>query len=218
MSERYPDITRDDAGVVLVNEWNVGTRDRQRAGADAVARLWRAGPLPEHALSLNLYVSDDGTSVLAYKQWTDLDAYREFARTARSAQAGEVAPGITRHEPTAYRLYRHGLGEKGAAPGSIVIVQFETRDGTAARTLVDTLFDVYGDEEPGKGAIGSHFHIAVDGSRMLNYAEFVDAASHEALITTETSGSRRLTSVLADVEGITPLGFRRYTLHTAVAR
>ena len=30
-----PDVTRPDAGTILVNRWYVGTPERQHAGADA---------------------------------------------------------------------------------------------------------------------------------------------------------------------------------------
>jgi hypothetical protein len=105
----------------------------------------------------------------------------------------------------------------GRTPGSIVIVRFDTRDERAARALVDGLIEEFtGADLPG-GGLGSHFHIVVDGSRMLNYAEFVDAAAHQAVIDTSTRGGNRLGSLIARTEGITPLGFRRYTLHSGIA-
>ncbi|WP_433335633.1 hypothetical protein [Spirillospora sp. CA-294931] len=222
MNSTYPDITRDDVGVVLINQWDVGTRERQLAGAEAIARGWSAGAPPRGSVSLNLYVSDDGTSLLAYKPWTSHDAYRAFAETERTPLTGEVAPGVTREEPVEYRLYRTAFdgdgGDGDGSPGSIVIVQFETADADAARTLVDTLIETYDGVDLPPGGLGSHFHIATDGSRMLNYAEFVDAASHERLISGETGRNGRLPELLAGLDGIRPLGFKRYTLHTSITR
>jgi hypothetical protein len=216
-TRQYPDISRPDAGAVLIDQWDVGTRERQLAGADALARLWSSAPLPGGCLSLNLYVSDDGGSVLAYQQWTGHEAYRRYAETARPPLTGEIAPGVDHREPTAYRLYRTGFPVPGRTPGSIVIVRFDTRDERAARALVDGLIEEFtGADLPG-GGLGSHFHIAVDGSRMLNYAEFVDAAAHKAVIDASTRGGNRLGSLIARTEGITPLGFRRYTLHSGIA-
>ncbi|MFC5749761.1 hypothetical protein [Actinomadura rugatobispora] len=214
--QQHPDISRADAGAVLIDQWDVGTRERQRAGAAALARLWRSAPLPGGCLSRNLYVSDDGTAVLAYEQWRSHEAYRRFAETGRPPLTGEVAPGVERREPAAYRLYRTGLTARGRTPGSIVIIRFDTRDERAARALVDGLIEEFAGADLPGGGLASHFHIAVDGSRMLNYAEFTDAASHEAVIEASTRGGNRLGSLIARMDGVTPLGFRRYTLHTGV--
>jgi hypothetical protein len=58
--DRLPDITRPDAGLVLFNQWSVGTPERQRAAVQANIIEGEQAPWPESLLSLSSFVSTDG--------------------------------------------------------------------------------------------------------------------------------------------------------------
>ena len=77
-------------------------------------------------------------------------------------------------------------------PGCIVIVavEFESADEARQRAWIDLVFDALDAEpSPPAGGISGHFHTSLDGTRVLNYAEWVDAASHQAAIARSGQGT-----------------------------
>ena len=107
-----------------------------------------------------------------------------------AARLQEAVPGLTLTPPVFYRRYRSGTPSRRAAmPGCIVVVsvEFDGPDEARQRAWVDTVFDALAAEpSPPAGGIGAHFHLSLDGTRVLNYAEWVDEASHRAAL--ERSG------------------------------
>ena len=61
------------------------------------------------------------------------------------------------------------------------------------------------------GGISGHFHISVDGTRVLNYAEWVDEASHvEAVGDAGSIGRGPAWRRVQTMPGVVNLGFGRY--------
>lgn len=64
--------------------------------------------------------------------------------------------------------------------------------------------------------LSAHFHVAVDGSRILNYAEWVDAAAHQDSVDHRPERARSSASagqavkVVDETPGVRFLGFARY--------
>ena len=98
-------------------------------------------------------------------------------------------PALAPAPPVFYRRYRSGTRPDAPEPGCIVAVsvEFDGPDEARQRAWVDAVFDALASEpEPPAGGIGAHFHVSTDGTRVLNYAEWVDEASHVAAL--ERSG------------------------------
>jgi hypothetical protein len=225
ISSKLPEITRPDAGAILVSEWKVGTQERQHALVEAFVAAFAAPgegvPWPHGLLSVNLFLSTDGETVLNYAQWTGEDAYHEFARTHRrelAAQIDRAVPGIERSGPVNYRLYRSGVRRDAPVPGCVVIVsvEFDGPDEQRQKRWVDTVFEALEAEtELHPGGISGHFHVSVDGARVLNYAEWTDENAHREAI--ERSGQESIGSgpkwrEVRSFPGIKSSGYKRYRL------
>jgi heme-degrading monooxygenase HmoA len=220
-SSKLPDIARPDAGTVLVSEWKVGTQERRLALVEAFVAAWKDAPWPQGLLSVNLFLSTDGETVLNYAQWTSDDAYHEFVRTHRRERVEQIdraVPGIERSGPDNYRLYRSGVRPDAPVPGCVVIVsvEFDGPDEQRQKRWVDTVFEALEAEiEPHPGGISGHFHICVDGTRVLNYAEWTSEEAHREAI--ERSGQGTLGSgpkwqQVRGFPGLKSGRFKRYRL------
>jgi heme-degrading monooxygenase HmoA len=225
INSKLPEITRPDAGTVLVSEWKVSTPERQQALVAAfVAAFATPGegvPWPHGLLSVNLFLSTDGETVLNYAQWADDDAYHEFARTHRRELAERIdraVSGIERSGPVNYRLYRSGVRRDAPVPGCVVIVsvEFDGPDEQRQKRWVDTVFEALEAEtELHPGGISGHLHVSVDGTRVLNYAEWTDENAHREAI--ERSGKESIGSgpkwrEVHSFPGIKSSGYKRYRL------
>ena len=187
-----PDITRPDAGIVAVSEFQVGGAARQQALFNASRAAWDSLPWPETLLSIAWLASLDGESALAYVQWRDESGFEAYGRTHRPILAARLKAAIPELAPAApvfYRRYRSGTRPDAPEPGCIVAVsvEFDGPDEARQRAWVDAVFDALASEaDPPAGGIGAHFHLSTDGTRVLNYAEWIDEASHIAAL--ERSG------------------------------
>lgn len=80
----------------------------------------------------------------------------------------------------AYRRYRsEGLASPDLPVGCVVLVSAEFDRPGVAEEWVDLVFSALASEpEPHPGGISGHFHVSVDGRRVLNYAEWTSAEAH----------------------------------------
>lgn len=188
----YPDPTLDGVGASFFSVWRVGTAERQRAAVDAVTRAWESRPRPtEGLLGYHLFAGTDGDELLHYTQWADVDSHAGFVgRWQRQERVDEIdaaVPGIERPGLTRTRRYRSGGPAEGddRTPGCVVLVdvEFEGPDEGRQRAWVDAVFDALADDPaPHPGGISAHFHLSIDGRRVLNYAEWESERAHrEAL-------------------------------------
>jgi Antibiotic biosynthesis monooxygenase len=221
ISSKLPDITRPNVGAVLVSEWKVGTPVRQRALVAAFIAAWEGAPWPQGLLSVTLFLSTDGETALNYAQWTGDDAYHEFAQNhlrPRVEQIDRAVPGIARSGLVSYRLYRSGVRPDAPVPGCVVVVsvEFDGPDEQRQKQWVDSVFEALEAEpEPHPGGISGHFHLSVDGVRVLNYAEWTSEEAHCEAI--ERSGQGSVGSgpkwrEVRNFPGIKSSGFKRYGL------
>lgn len=225
MRSGLPDITRPDVGTVLVSEWTAGTPERQRALVEAFVAAWQRAPWPQGLLSVNLFLSTDGETVLNYAQWTSDEAYHEFVRTYRQAPADQIdraVPGIERKGPVHYRLYRSRVRDDAPLPGCVVIVsaEFDTPDEQRQRRWVDTVFEALDAEaELHPGGISGHFHVSTDGTRVLNYAEWTNEQSHREALERSgqgTIGSGAKWREVRSFPGLKFSGYKRYHFHRSL--
>ncbi|MET7621650.1 antibiotic biosynthesis monooxygenase [Streptomyces sp. NPDC005408] len=218
-----PDIGRSGVGVVKVSLWDVGTPERQRATVDAISKVWDSRDWPYAGLlSYTVHTGEDGRSLLHYTQWRDEEAFHEFLRSHRDDRDAEIdaaVPGIQRLGLRSYELYRSGaLNEDDSRiPGCVVIVdvEFDGPDAARQRTWVDGVFDALrSDPKLHPGGISGHFHISVDGTRVLNYAEWESADAHREALAAPGTGVGSTSPQWAKVQsfpGVTGGGVNRYT-------
>jgi hypothetical protein len=116
-------------------------------------------PRPEGLLDVRWLEQVDGGGAMTYSQWSE---------------AVEVDGAV------AYRRYRSGREPVDRAVGCVVLVSVEFDRPGVAEEWVDLVFDALAAErEPHPGGISAHFHVSVDGLRVLNYAEWTSAEAHE---------------------------------------
>ncbi|WP_406860198.1 antibiotic biosynthesis monooxygenase [Streptomyces sp. HUAS MG47] len=192
-----PDLRRADLGLVMASTWRVGTPERQRAAVDAIARAWQARDWPDVGLlSYSVYIGDDGDTLLHYSQWTGEQEYQDFVGRHRDDRNGEIdaaVPGIERvvlhryHPP-----YRSLATGEPRVPGCVVAVdvEFDGPDAARQRDWVDTVVEARAaDPDPAPGGISAHFHLGVDGARVLNYTEWESRQAHVGALARRRDGS-----------------------------
>lgn len=218
-----PDFTRADAGLVKAGTWDVGTSERQRQAVEAIREAWGSREWPHPGLlSYTVNAGEDGRTLFHYAQWSDEESYQAFVRGGRDARDADVdaaVPGIERLGPHTYELYRSSSLDGPAArePGCVVTVdvEFEGADGARQRDWVDGVFEALGtDPAPAPGGIAGHFHVSTDGTRVLNYAEWVSAQAHIDALAASGKGIGSPTPQWERVQaypGVTGGGVHRYT-------
>ncbi len=218
-----PDFTRADAGIVKASTWDVGTPERQHQAVEAVQEAWNSREWPRPGpLSYTVHAGEDGKTLLHYSQWADEESYHAFFRSGRDERNADIdaaVPGIERLTLNTYELYRSSAGVDPYAPepGCVVIVdvEFEGADGARQRDWVDRVFEALGtDPMPAPGGIAGHFHVSTDGTRVLNYAEWVSAQAHIDALAASGNGVGSRTPQWERVQaypGVTGGGVHRYT-------
>jgi uncharacterized protein YbjT (DUF2867 family)/heme-degrading monooxygenase HmoA len=222
-TDPLPHVRRPDADVVLISTWTLDTAERQRAAADAALAAWATAPWPEGLRQHSVLLGTDGRTLLHHSQWSSEEAVDEFTRTdppERVRGIDAAVPGIERSGVTTYRLHRSVLADPGLRPGCIVLVSFRTDDRETAESFVETLLERYHPvADPARGSTAgmasNHFHIALDGTAVVNYAEFVDEEAHRAIVDTQLRADDPVPRMIAEHPGLTPLGFRRFLPYRA---
>jgi hypothetical protein len=222
---QLPDISREDVDVVVVNHWTVSSSESAQAAVAAIAASWEHGPWPDALVSLNVFLSTDGRSVLTYAQWTSDNArlvVMKAHRPAGSTALEEAVPGIEQSKPVIYRRYRSMVPDgPRRAPGCIIVVNIEADGPERARQWVDTVLEaLHGKDEPHAGLISAHFHITTDG-RILNYAEWTDEDAHrDAMENGPTTGIGQTDSPewrrVQNMPNVKPIALERYRLHRSL--
>jgi quinol monooxygenase YgiN len=222
-TDARPDLTRPGVGVVKASTWRVGTPERQRATVDAIATAWRSRDWPFGGLlSYTVHTGEDGDTLFHYSQWRDEAAYREFFARHRDDRNDEIdaaVPGIERVGIASYELYRRRApaADGRRVPGCVVIVdvEFDGPDAARQRDWVDGVFEALEtDPRPHPGGISGTFHTSLDGTRVLNYAEWESAEAHIEALAAPGDGIGSATPQWCKVKaypGVAGGGVRRYT-------
>lgn len=203
------DLTRADAGLVLVGEWTVRDSERQRRAADAALDAWRHHGWPDGLRAHHCLLGEDEHTVLHHLQWADEQAARAFAATGKPAWAHFVdtaVPGIRHRRVTAYRRYRDSTPLQTPPPTGCLVtvaVDFEDPDPRRQRAWVDNVFRAAGgaDAAPASGMLAAHFHLSVDGTRVLNLAEWTSAGAHRDAVASPATAFRARVRAFPGVVG-----------------
>jgi hypothetical protein len=204
----FPDVRRLDARIALVSPLYVGTPERQGIEALRAAAAFRENSLPDGFVSFSAFGSTDGETLLTYAQWTSDSAYRRYQENL------EPSADANRADPIRFVLYRSSVLDPESRPGILVAPTFDVDGPDRQRTSIDALVDgPLSKQIP--GLIASHFHASLDGSRVLNWAEWTNEAAHEQFMQTAAPGEFLEAITMPGVRGI---GGKRYTLLEAVTK
>lgn len=204
----FPDVSRPDCGIVLVTPLYVGSAQAQQAEAERVMAPYREGRLPDGMLSLSVFTCTQSENVLTYAQWVSDQHYRKHVRSTGADQDPDAT------EPVRYRLHRGRLLEPGSVPTLLVPPVFDVDGRERQRRAADSLLDgPLGIPFP--GLVSSHFHISVDGTRVLNWAHWVDEEAHERFM--QSTRPKECFDALT-MPGVRGIGGKRYRLTASTVR
>ncbi len=212
------DVLRADAGLVLVGEWATASQQDQRSAADAALAAWQDGVWPAGLLAYHCLLGEDGSSLLHYQQWTSADACRTFVANGRPRWLASVAaavPGIQHRQATGYERYR-STSRLDTAPAAgcltTVTVDFDSAGQQRQRDWVNSVFSAADSDQTSleAGLIAAHFHVSVDGTRVLNIAEWTTADAHRRAVAEPAARLRRTTQQFPGVTGIAVQRFTPY--------
>lgn len=206
-----PDLRRADATTVHVATRHVPDPETGHREAAEAAEQWQAAVWPDGLLSVSVYLSTDGATLLSYTQSSGPDGYPQLAAPLKGF-AG--APAVAYAPP-----HRTVQLNSTATPAAFVVAVFDTDGPDAQREVAAAVGDAVRDAPAARhpGLISANFHLSADGSRVLNYAEWTTDAAHEEFL----AGATRAATLRAthSTPGVRPIGFTRYhLLHTLHAQ
>ncbi len=205
---RLPAVARPDVGLVVLTPRYAGGPERQTEAADAALAAWSRGPLPPGLVSLSVFTSLDGEALLLYSQWADNEAYSAYGRGAEPGEWSLV-------DAVRYRLVRSMTDQAGSGvPGCVITGTFDVDGPERQRHIVDALVDVASRVEPFPGALTAHFHLSVDGTRVLNYAEWTSSEDHDRAM--DNAELDEIYRVSLETPGVRATRGRAYRLHGAL--
>lgn len=204
-----PEIDRPDVHAVFMTYWYVPGAAQGRAVLDEITDAWLEADWPAGFLSFSCYLSTDHDTVLTYVQCADGAPYRSFV--------GGLPVAAARVEPLEFRRHRTvALGPRPGPPSAVVTALFDVDGAERQRSIVASvaanLERAPADEY--EGLIASHFHLSVDGTRVVNFAEWTSDEAHVVFLDGATRhSSLRITN---EMPGVRPIGFKRYHLHRSL--
>ncbi|WLQ38538.1 antibiotic biosynthesis monooxygenase (plasmid) [Streptomyces castrisilvae] len=206
-----PVIDRGDAHAVFMTYWHVAGQEQGRAVLDEIADAWEEASRPADILSFSCYLStgSDDFTAMTYAQCAHPDGYRPFIRALPTPAA--------RVEPVEYRLHRSVPLAPGTGPAaSVVIASFDVDGRERQEHIVSSVTENI-EKSPRtdqRGLIASHFHLSVDGTRVINFAEWTSDEEHIAFL--EGATRHRSLRLATRTPGVRPIGFTRYHLYRAI--
>lgn len=221
--KNYPNIIDFDMATALVSKWRVKKSEYQKAAGDAAIEVWDHVKWPEGLLSHSVYLGNDEHTIFQYSQWTGSEAIEAFTQKnlpKRAEIAHERVPGLERIEAIKYRHYRSMLSDHPERePGCIILVEFETGNHAIQKEFVDSLIETMESKKNLHhfGSIASHFHVSLDGNRVLNYAEFTSEQAHEEIVQAHLQDGDEVPNLIRNIPGLKTLGFKRYRLFRSAA-
>jgi hypothetical protein len=182
-----PDIGRAGVGAVFVGHRYAPDEEAAATAVKELARQWEDVP---DVRSASVYRDTEGTTVLGYVQC--------------GSPAARAVPGLVE-----YRL-RRGVVPATGTPGAIVIATFDVDGPDRQEAVISALVSTLESRPAPPGMLSAYFHVSVDGSRVLNYAEWTTHDAHVAFLAGETR--RNTLRVSTGLPGVRPIGFRRFHL------
>ncbi|GGX73741.1 antibiotic biosynthesis monooxygenase [Streptomyces hiroshimensis] len=177
------------AGITLISRWITGSPERSRAAADALLDA-SAADAPAAQLAMHVFEEEGGAGLLIYAQWTSAEEHLAFVREGRSARVARIdtrVPGIERPGLERTHRYRSTVLDADGEADVFVVTSHSTGGGPGeqrawadarAAALTDAGHD---------GLLAAHFHLTIDGERVVEIAEWSVAAGTAGAADLETA-------------------------------
>lgn len=205
-ADRLPDIAHPAVALVVISPLYVGFPQQQKEVADEALARWSRTAMPQGLVSLSVFASLDGEALLAYAQWTGDDAYSAYLRTAERGPLDLI-------DAVRYRLFR-SMDDTRGEPGCVITATFDVDGPERQRHIVNALAGAASRVEPFPGALSAHFHLSVDGTRVLNYAEWTSLEAHNRAM--ENAELDEIYRISLETPGVRATRGRAYQLHGAL--
>lgn len=205
-ADRLPDVAHPAVALVVISPLYVGVPQQQKEVADEALARWSRTPMPQGLVSLSVFASLDGEALLAYAQWTGDDAYSAYLRTAERGPLDLI-------DAVRYRLFR-SMDDTLGEPGCVITATFDVDGPERQRHIVNALAGAASRVEPFPGALSAHFHLSVDGTRVLNYAEWTSLEAHDRAM--ENAELDEIYRISLETPGVRATRGRAYQLHGAL--
>ncbi|GAA5179724.1 hypothetical protein GCM10023322_10410 [Rugosimonospora acidiphila] len=129
-----------------------------------------------------------------------------------------TVPGIRHRRATGYLPYRHTAEPAGAPPAgclATITVDFDGPNTRRARDWIDGVFAASGTDRasPAAGLIAAHFHVSLDGIRVLNLAEWTSARAHREAA---EAAAPRLRDAARRFPGVVGTAVRRFVPYRGI--
>ena len=210
-----PPMTRPGVGIVALNRWRAADRPHQLRLARASLDAWHTLDWPPGLLGHHVALGTAGDVVLNYSQWSDRGALGRFSAEGLAERAAWVqARGgeVDRLSSVHLRRYRTMRGPRqDEQTGCLVIVSFATQSPGQQVALVDGIIHNATTEQPvSPGMLASHFHVSLDGTRVVNVVEFTDAEAHQRVVEGSLGDGSPVIRFIRAQPGVDVLGFERF--------
>ncbi|RMI31464.1 hypothetical protein EBN03_17455 [Nocardia stercoris] len=196
-----PRIRRADAPAVFVGHRHVPDVTHGHALLAEVTEQWQRTPWPPEFRSFSGYLSVEEDTVLTYARATAAADYRAFVHSLT---------GAARSEAVEYRVQRSLVTTETGDPGCMIVAMFDVDGPDRQRAIIDSLIATLEAGATPPGMLSANFHASLDGTRVLNYAEWVSDEAHIEFLAGSTRQATLRTST--GLPGVRPIGFRRYHL------
>ncbi len=178
-----PEINRPSVGLILMSEWLVNGDEEQVKVADAAMKVWEQFPNPEGLLSYSCYLGLDGNNIAYYSQWKDEESQQQFLHLLKRKKKINETSQFEREMVGKFCLCRSAVSDTSAVPGCIVIVRRKYESAEITSKFIDAAYNaVKAEEQEWTGSISAHFHISINRSVMVNYAEWTSEQAYQDFV------------------------------------
>lgn len=176
----FPNITDVSVNAISIAPLFTVNGDVQRKLVSAIRQVWEEATAPSGLIAGYVFSSEDGESILVYLQWASAEHLRMVAKTDSVSVDGWRAEPFSSADASIYRLYKSMENNlSGAKPEKVICAFFDTHGPERQKYICDRLIELGAELPENPSALSSHFHVSLDGTRVINYTEWRDIASHD---------------------------------------
>jgi hypothetical protein len=194
-------IDRPDVTQITLDVWPTAGAAQRRLAAQLAADA-----LPPGARARHVHLGTNARTVLQYMQWAGAPVAPTGQATAAVPANAEIA--TLEHQRLVY--VRSLPGDPSPTVGCIVVVRFDVDGIQRQLELIERIVEAAADIPAHPGMLGSHFHRSLDGTQVVNYAEFRDQQAHDEVVAGQLGETSPVLHAIQAVPGVQPLGYERF--------
>ncbi|CQD04440.1 hypothetical protein A5746_05165 [Mycolicibacterium conceptionense] len=210
-ARQLPNVDDSAVDLLVLGQWRTPPA-AQSAALDGSSAAWDDVEMPPGMLSHTAFAAEEPDLVVHVSLATNLNAYKTFDKHRWATVVDQHVAGIQRISATPYRRYRSVHTDQPGSPGCVVMVHFEAESAHTAREWIDNLITASTPATAPPGMLSAHFHIATDGTRILNYAEWTDTHSHQQSVADRSKPENQpVIAVVDTAAAVKHLHYQRFT-------